>query len=156
MWSSGNRLIYAASLFGIQLPDVHRPLQIRCPFHQHDQPSARFHPETESIHYFSDNKNWTPLTFYAEMKHIPLRQGAEELAVHGLRVQLLKSKSPEPDEQLCTLIDLTSIRFRTRPDTPARRNLFDTFDRVQALVLTGSGDPISAAWRRPGWRTPST
>jgi hypothetical protein len=113
-------------------------------------------PETESIHCFSDNKNWTPLTFYAEMKHVSLRQAAEELAVYGSRVQLLESRLPEPDEQLFTLIGLASIRFRARPVTPARRNLFEPFGRVHALVLTGNGDPISAAWRRPGWRTQST
>jgi hypothetical protein len=30
--------------------------------------------------------NWTPLTFYAEMKHVSLRQAAEELAAYGSRV----------------------------------------------------------------------
>lgn len=145
MWTSGSQLVYVANLCGVHIPDYDRPSQFFCPFHADiNRPSARFYPKSDTMHCFTCNANWTPLTFYADFKHISYGQAAQELAAHGVIIRLRGPRVPEPSEQMHTLIDLMSIRLRARRTTPEVQRLFALFDKMQALVLTGQGDPIAA------------
>ena len=148
MYTRGSQLIYVAELHDVEIPDYGRPTQFRCPFHKlgHElTPSARFYPATDSFHCFTCNRSWTPLQFQAEIAGTTLKDAVDALKAHGIKVSPRAAKLEEdPKKELDDLIIVTSIRFRARPNTSAKKEMYDICDRVQALVITGEGDAREA------------
>lgn len=144
MYTRGSQLVYVAALHDITIPEYGRASQFICPFHkfgQEHRPSARFYPDTDSMHCFTCNRSWTPLQFHAEASDATIKEAALQLRAHGIKISPKTARlSEDPKKELDDLVILASIRFRAKPDTPARRKMYDIFDRIQALVLTGQGD----------------
>ena len=111
--------------FGYHLHTVGREEQLSCPFHGTDaSPSARFYPETNSMHCFTCKKSWDPISFMMEKRGMRFREAVDYLA---------KKNG----------IDISGFRLEDFKET-ARK--FTATSRIRNVLSTK--DKLAMAWNR--------